>query len=100
MRETERARARRRAAARPPRRDAAPRLHPDQDAAAAERADALGAALGADVRVRAHGTGYRVELDLETSTRRSRCAAARSRAAERRLTRAAAAALESPPQGD
>jgi ParB family transcriptional regulator, chromosome partitioning protein len=36
--------------------------HPDQDAAAAEIADALSAALGTDVRVRPRGTGYKVEL--------------------------------------
>ncbi len=37
-------------------------LHPDQHAAMAEIADALGAALGTDVRVRPRGTGYKVEL--------------------------------------
>ena len=38
--------------------------HPDQDEAAATIADALSAVLGADVRVRPVGTGYRVELDV------------------------------------
>lgn len=38
------------------------RVHPDQAAAASEIEDALGAALGTDVRVRPRGTGYRVEL--------------------------------------
>lgn len=37
-------------------------VHPDQAAAAAEIEDALGSALGTDVRVRPRGTGYRVEL--------------------------------------
>jgi ParB family transcriptional regulator, chromosome partitioning protein len=40
-------------------------LHPDQEAAAREIADALGAALGTDVRVRTRGTGYRVELTFD-----------------------------------
>ncbi len=43
-------------------------VHPDQQAAAERISDALGGALGTDVRVRARGTGYRVELafdDLE-----------------------------------
>jgi ParB family transcriptional regulator, chromosome partitioning protein len=40
-------------------------LHPDQEAAAREIADALGAALGTDVRVRTRGTGYRVELAFD-----------------------------------
>jgi ParB family chromosome partitioning protein len=34
------------------------RVHPDQTAAAAEIADALGGALGTEVRVRPRGTGY------------------------------------------
>ena len=51
------------AARRPARGRAA--LHPDQEAAAAEIAEALGAALGADVRVRPRGTGYKVELAFE-----------------------------------
>jgi ParB family transcriptional regulator, chromosome partitioning protein len=37
-------------------------IHPDQEAAAAQIADALGAALGADVRVRPRGTGFKVEV--------------------------------------
>ena len=40
----------------------APRLHPDQAESAAVISDALGAVLGTEVRVRAGGTGYRVEL--------------------------------------
>jgi ParB family transcriptional regulator, chromosome partitioning protein len=40
-------------------------IHPDQEAAARRIADALGAALGADVRVRPRGTGYKVELAFE-----------------------------------
>jgi ParB family chromosome partitioning protein len=39
--------------------------HPDQEAAATQIADALGAALGTDVKVRPSGTGYRVELSFE-----------------------------------
>jgi ParB family chromosome partitioning protein len=42
-------------------------VHPDQAAAVAEIADALGAALGADVRVRTSGTGYRAELAFESA---------------------------------
>lgn len=38
------------------------RTHPDQAAAAEEIAEALGAALGAEVRVRPRGTGYKAEL--------------------------------------
>jgi ParB family chromosome partitioning protein len=37
-------------------------MHPDQEAAAAQIADALGAALGADVRVRPRGTGFKAEV--------------------------------------
>jgi ParB family transcriptional regulator, chromosome partitioning protein len=40
-------------------------VHPDQDAAAARIAEALGAALGTDVRVRPRGTGYKVELGFD-----------------------------------
>ena len=40
-------------------------LHPDQEAAAAQIADALGAALGADVRVRPRGKGFKVEVAFE-----------------------------------
>jgi ParB family transcriptional regulator, chromosome partitioning protein len=42
-------------------------LHPDQAAAAEEIAAALGAALGTDVRVRAAGTGFKVELAFESA---------------------------------
>jgi ParB family chromosome partitioning protein len=42
-------------------------LHPDQAAALEEIADALGAALGTEVRVRTRGTGYKVELAFETA---------------------------------
>lgn len=41
-------------------------LHPDQRAAVAEIADALGAALGTEVRVRPRGTGYKVEMAFAT----------------------------------
>ena len=37
-------------------------IHPDQEAAAAQIVDALGAALGADVRVRPRGTGFKAEV--------------------------------------
>jgi len=41
--------------------------HPDEEQAAREIADALGGALGADVRVRAaRGGGYRAEISFET----------------------------------
>jgi ParB family chromosome partitioning protein len=40
-------------------------MHPDQAAAAARIAEALGAALGTEVRVRPRGTGYKVELAFE-----------------------------------
>ncbi len=40
--------------------------HPDQEQAAGEIAAALGAALGAEVRVRASGSGYRAELAFAT----------------------------------
>jgi ParB family chromosome partitioning protein len=40
-------------------------VHPDQEAAAARIAEALGVALGTDVRVRPRGTGYKVELAFE-----------------------------------
>ena len=42
-------------------------LHPDQEAAAAQIGDALGTALGTDVRVRPRGTGYRVELAFDSA---------------------------------
>ncbi|HEX6620828.1 MAG TPA: ParB/RepB/Spo0J family partition protein [Solirubrobacteraceae bacterium] len=40
-------------------------VHPDQEAAAARISDALGAALGTEVRVRPRGTGYKVELAFD-----------------------------------
>src|SRR3954454_22598900 len=40
-------------------------VHPDQEAAAAEIADALGDALDTEVRVRPRGTGYKVELSFD-----------------------------------
>ncbi|MEY2441737.1 MAG: ParB family transcriptional regulator, chromosome partitioning protein, partial [bacterium] len=40
-------------------------LHPDQEAAAAEIADALGGALGRDVTVKPSATGYRAELTFD-----------------------------------
>ncbi len=42
-------------------------LHPDQQAAADEVTAALGAALGADVRVRPSGTGFKVELSFDSA---------------------------------
>jgi ParB family chromosome partitioning protein len=39
-------------------------VHPDQAAAVADIASTLGAALGADVKVRPSGTGFKVELEL------------------------------------
>ena len=42
-----------------------PAEHPDQQAAAAEIADALGSALGVEVSVRPRAGGYRVELSFE-----------------------------------
>jgi ParB family chromosome partitioning protein len=47
-----------------PRRSTAPALHPDQDAAVAEIAETLAAALGAEVRVRPAANGFRVELEV------------------------------------
>jgi ParB family chromosome partitioning protein len=47
---------------RPPRPELA--LHPDQEQAAAEISQALSGALGADVKVRAVGAGYRAELSF------------------------------------
>jgi ParB family transcriptional regulator, chromosome partitioning protein len=40
-------------------------VHPDQEAAAARISEALGAALGTDVRVRPRATGYKVELAFD-----------------------------------
>ncbi|HYV15222.1 MAG TPA: ParB/RepB/Spo0J family partition protein [Conexibacter sp.] len=48
-----------------PRRARAP-VHPDQEAAAAQIADAFSGALGTDVRVAPHGDGYRLQLAFET----------------------------------
>jgi ParB family transcriptional regulator, chromosome partitioning protein len=42
-------------------------LHPDQEAAIAEIADTLGAAIGTEVRVRPRGTGYKVELTFASA---------------------------------
>ncbi|MFL5904689.1 MAG: ParB/RepB/Spo0J family partition protein [Solirubrobacteraceae bacterium] len=66
VRETEaRARAAAQKTGKPRIRRARPRgIHPDQAAAAAEAADALGAALGADVRVTAKGTGFSATIEL------------------------------------
>jgi ParB family transcriptional regulator, chromosome partitioning protein len=41
-------------------------LHPDQEAAASRLGEAFGRALGADVKVTARGTGYKVALTFET----------------------------------
>jgi ParB family chromosome partitioning protein len=41
-------------------------VHPDQAAAATEIADALGGALGTEVKVRPRGTGYKVELAVDS----------------------------------
>src|SRR3954447_3788677 len=50
------------------RRRAAPRgLHPDQAEAVGRIADALGAALATEVRVRPSGTGYRAEIELSSA---------------------------------
>ena len=43
-----------------------PAVHPDQTAAAAEIADALGGALGTEVKVRPRGTGYKIELAMDS----------------------------------
>jgi ParB family transcriptional regulator, chromosome partitioning protein len=40
-------------------------VHPDQAAAAARIADALGAVLGTEVRVRPRATGYKVEISFD-----------------------------------
>jgi ParB family transcriptional regulator, chromosome partitioning protein len=66
VRETEaKARAAGEKAGKPRTRRPRPRgIHPDQAAAAAQAADALGAALGADVRVSANGTRFRATIDL------------------------------------
>jgi ParB family chromosome partitioning protein len=41
-------------------------LHPDQEAAVAEIAEALGGALGTEVRVKPHGDRFKVELEVAT----------------------------------
>jgi ParB family chromosome partitioning protein len=52
-------------AAATPRAGGAPKgLHPDQEAAITEIAQALGAALGSDVRVRPAARGFKVELEV------------------------------------
>jgi ParB family chromosome partitioning protein len=62
-----RARQQRRGASPSPRRRPARPLHPDQEQAAQEIADALGAALGADVDVKpTAGGGYRAQLSFAT----------------------------------
>ena len=68
VRETEaKARAAGAKTGKPRMRRARPRgIHPDQAAAAAQAADALGAALGADVRVSANGTGFSATIELES----------------------------------
>jgi ParB family chromosome partitioning protein len=42
-------------------------VHPDQEAAMSEIADALGGALGRDVRVRPRGARYKVELTVDSA---------------------------------
>jgi len=42
------------------------KLHPDQEQAIAQIADALSAALGVEAHVSPHGKGYRVAVDLES----------------------------------
>jgi ParB family transcriptional regulator, chromosome partitioning protein len=67
VRETERRareRDRRRERTRPPQPTGA--IHPDLEEALAAAEDALSKALGREVRVRARGEHYRVEVDLET----------------------------------
>ncbi len=48
-----------------PRSRASRTTHPDQEAAATQIADALGSALGTDVKVKPSRTGYRVELTFD-----------------------------------
>jgi ParB family chromosome partitioning protein len=62
----ERARAANAAATAPARARAAAAIHPDQAAAASEIADAIGGALGTEVKVRPRGTGYKVELAVDS----------------------------------
>jgi ParB family chromosome partitioning protein len=47
-------------------RRAAAELHPDQQEAIEQLADAFGSALGSDVRVTPHGDGYRVQLAFDS----------------------------------
>jgi ParB family chromosome partitioning protein len=54
-----------RAAAKEPAKRRQAAVHPDQQAAAAQIADALGDALGVEVSVRPRGGGYRVELAFD-----------------------------------
>jgi ParB family chromosome partitioning protein len=42
-------------------------VHPDQEAAAAQIADALSAALGAEVRVRPRGAGFKAEVAFDSA---------------------------------
>jgi ParB family chromosome partitioning protein len=42
-------------------------VHPDQEAAAADIGEALGEALGVEVKVRPRGTGYKVELAFDSA---------------------------------
>jgi ParB family chromosome partitioning protein len=42
-------------------------IHPDQEAAAAQIADALSAALGAEVSVRPRGTGFKAEVAFDSA---------------------------------
>ncbi len=42
-------------------------VHPDQEAAASRHGEAFGRALGADVKVTLRGTGYKVELAVESA---------------------------------
>src|SRR5215211_4695271 len=65
VRETER-RAREAETAEPPPRPGTAVVHPDLEEALAVAEDALTAAFGHDVRVRAKGAGCRVELDFDT----------------------------------
>ena len=70
-------------------------MHPDQVEAAERIAEALGGALGTEVRVRPRGTGYRVELafaDLDEALALARRAAPpRRRLTLARLLRSARA---------
>ena len=61
-------------------------LHPDQEAAATQIADALGGALGIEVTVKPRGTGYRVELRLRRSRRGTRARPPPAPPARRRVS--------------